>query len=146
MTTKNSITNKHGNICIAIFIMAFPLLLGITGCNKNQNLIKSEIDKNMGVWVDHKDDSYEYIISKKNKNEILKNVSFNNEQWRKEKITVALLYVSDIDKHFLSIGPNNAVFNISGDDIVIEGKEGKYNFTFENFKGIYFPKIVKLIK
>ena len=146
MNNQKKMKAKSKIVRSSVFMLVLSVLLGMHGCARNQAFIKSNIDKDRGIWIDHKNGSFEYRISAASKEEVLKNIIHDNAQWRNEKIAVALFYISDIDNSFLSIGQRSAGFKAFGDNVIIEGKEQKYDFGFEKYHSIYFPRIVKIIK
>jgi hypothetical protein len=138
---KVSLKNKS-----YLILVVFLILLGLCGCIESKEIYRSNVDKSAGIWIMHNDVNYEYRISKNDKDRIYEYVNEKHEQWRKDKVSVALFYITDIDKSFVSLGSNNVELNLSGDDIIINGETSKYLFIFEEYKGIYFPKNVQVIK
>jgi hypothetical protein len=129
-----------------LILVVFLILLGLCGCIESKEIYRSNVDKSAGIWIIHNDGNYEYRISKNDKDRIYAYVNEKHEQWRKDKVSVALFYITDIDKSFVSLDSNNVELNLSGDDIIINGETSKYLFVFEEYKGIYFPMNVHVIK
>ncbi len=118
--------------------------IAVMACSDNTVKIESLADSGMGYWSKKSEFEYEYRISNMNKEKILQDELKKSEKTRNSKVLLGIMYISDIDRTFLSIGTNSFGIDSGNRETLIQGRDKDYLIVFEAYKSIYFPKSIRV--
>lgn len=124
----------------------FAILLSLMSiCTITAQNIKSYVDEEKGEWILIESNKYEYKIDEESKKEILIRYRNGEDEWRSNKILLALSYAFDIDKENLDPGSHSVGIEFEKENIIIRLKDKSYRIVFESYESIYFPLSIEII-